>query len=223
MTPFIASVSMVKHTFSCMAMGVHHQAKAGGTDMRGSTVLTGAGDTNIQVEREKGEMLGQMHARKIKDAEDGWNLDFELQKVELGFGKTSLIVTKVAAPTPGAPDSKNASAADSEAFGGRQETGDRPSMEVCKQIINFIDQERQDGVALSKEKQTRADGRYAPEIIARKFPVSEEWTERMIAIWLKEGVIKNDVVDTRSKKKGDRKSTRLNSSHIPLSRMPSSA
>lgn len=202
MTPFIASIAMVKHTFKCMAVGIHHQAKAGGPDMRGSSTLTGAGDTNIQVEREKGEMLGQMHARKIKDAEDGWSLDFELQKVELGFGKTSLIVTKVAAPTPGAPGGQNASAADSGSFGGQQQTGTEPTMEVCRQIVNFIEQERHDGVALSKERQTRADGRYAPEIISRKFPVSEEWAERMIAIWLKEGVIKIDVVDTRTKKKG---------------------
>lgn len=202
MTPFIASIAMVKHTFNCMAVGVHHQAKAGGTDMRGSGVLTGAGDTNIQVEREKGDDFGQMHARKIKDAEDGWTIDFELRKVELGFGKTSLIVEKVDPATLVAKTSKDAPAGSAGSFGGYQETGVDPSIEVCRQIVDFIDQEARDGIPLSKDKQTRTAGRYAPDVICRRFPVTPEWIERIMALWLENGVVKYEIVDAKTKKKG---------------------
>lgn len=202
MTTFIASVAAVKHAFSCMAMGVHHQSRNGGSDMRGSTVLDGAGDANLQVEREKGDSIGQVHARKIKDAEDGWTLDFELKKVELGYGKGSLVVEMVSPATtpPGTQNSTSGSSAGS--FGGAQETGMEPDMETCKRIVEFIDQERRDGVALSSDKRSKIDGRYAPDVISRKFPVSVEWGERMIRNWLLEGVIRSVVTDPKLKTKG---------------------
>jgi len=201
-TTVIGSIATIKGVFNCMALAVHHQSRAGGENMRGSTVYDGAGDSNIQVEREKGEPIGQMHARKIKDAEDGWSSDFELKRVELGFGKASLIVVRPDIGATPPAGGKNAPAANSGAFGGRQETGTEPSIEVCRQIVNFIDQERRDGVALSKEKQTRGDGRYAPDVISRKFPVEAEWVEKIIPQWLENGVIKNEILDTRTKQKG---------------------
>lgn len=202
MTNFIASVAAVKHAFKCMAVGVHHQPRGGGSEMRGSTVLDGAGDANIQVEREKGESIGTMHARKIKDAQDGWSEEFELRKVMLGIGKTSLVVERVLPATTPPEGQKNAPAANSGPFGGRQETGNEPSIDVCRQIVNFIDQERRDGVPLSPLKRARSEGRYAPDVVARKFPVEVEWVEKMIHLWLLEGVVKMAVVDNKTKAKG---------------------
>ena len=201
-TGVIGAISAIKSVFGCMAMAVHHQSRAGGSDMRGSTAFDGAGDSNIQVEREKGETIGQIHARKIKDAEDGWSQDFELRKVELGFGKSSLVVMKPAEGMIPHGDEKNAPAANIGPFGGRQETGQQPTMEVCKQIVAFIGAEARDGVALSKERQTRGDGRYAPDVVSRRFGVEPEWVEKMIWQWLENGVLKNEILDARTKKKG---------------------
>jgi hypothetical protein len=161
MTVFINAIGILKQTFNCMATGVHHQNKDGGTQMRGSTTLAGAGDANIQVERENGVMIGQIHARKIKDSIDGWSEDFELKKVVVGFAGSSLIVDKpvVATNTVGTP--VGASAAD---FGGQQETGfttigRKLPDAVWKAIFDEVDQAKQEGIPWSEFKQSGS--RYA--------------------------------------------------------------
>jgi len=79
MTLFIGACDAIRTTFGATVVGVHHISRAG--NMRGSTVFDGAGDFLLGIEREEGEMVGEIHARKIKSAEDGWRQGFELKKV----------------------------------------------------------------------------------------------------------------------------------------------
>lgn len=198
MTLFINAMGILKYTFKCMVMGVHHQSKEGGSQMRGSSTLTGAGDPNVQVEREPGSEVGTIYARKVKDAEDGWQIEFRLRKVVVGVGNTSLVVEREGGATTLPDDGKNASAGD---FGGSQQTGVEPDRETCKRIVAFVAEERRLNVALTMDTKRKADGRYAPQVLARNFTVTEDWAKGMLNQWLLEGVLKV-FYDRESRKTG---------------------
>ena len=107
MTLFIGACDAIRNTFGATVVGVHHTSRAG--NLRGSTVFDGAGDFLLGIEREEGEMIGEIHARKIKSAEDGWKQAFELKKVVVNdiTGETSLYAApsgQPAAPELGADD-----------------------------------------------------------------------------------------------------------------------
>ena len=90
MTLFISACDAVRTTFNATVIGVHHTSRAG--NLRGSTVFDGAGDFLLGIEREEGEKIGKIHAKKIKSAEDGWYQPFELVNVVVNdiTGKSSL-------------------------------------------------------------------------------------------------------------------------------------
>jgi hypothetical protein len=74
----------------CGVLGVHHAGKSG--DMRGSTVLLGAGDYVFHLKREEGAKVGYLRCEKQKDAPDGWEEPYRFQEVE-----DSLVVARVVA------------------------------------------------------------------------------------------------------------------------------
>lgn len=201
MTVFINAIGILKQTFSCMAMGVHHQNKEGGTQMRGSTTLAGAGDANIQVERENGVMVGQIYARKIKDSIDGWSEDFELKKVTVGFAGSSLIVDKPVQPAEGAGDGKDASGAD---FGGKQETEAEPDAEMCRRMIEAIDEAWRGGYAWTKSKGKDSD-RIAAEKLSGMFGFSVAVCQKYVDMWHRSDVIITDNWGEKKDKKGLKK------------------
>jgi hypothetical protein len=92
MTLFVAACDALKQAFNCCVIGVHHSNKAG--DMRGSSVLKGAGDFVFKLNRKKGESVGQLWCEKQKDAPDGWAEDylFEITKTN---NRTSLVLARL--------------------------------------------------------------------------------------------------------------------------------
>ncbi len=100
MTLFIGACDAVRNTFGATVVGVHHTSRAG--NIRGSTVFDGAGDFLLGIEREEGESIGEIHARKIKSAEDGWKQPFELKKVSVNdiTGEGSLYAAPSGQPAP---------------------------------------------------------------------------------------------------------------------------
>ncbi len=102
MTLFIRACDALMDTFRCVVLGVHHAGKAG--DMRGSSVLKGAGDFVFSLKREPGEKVGRLYSEKQKDAVDGWSSSQSFTSIALVDangevdGGTSLIVQASAAP-----------------------------------------------------------------------------------------------------------------------------
>lgn len=92
MTLFVRACDTLRDAFSCAVMGVHHAGKNG--DMRGSTVLLGAGDFVFRLARKKGATVGQLGCEKQKDGPDGWEEPYRFDCVTLGDGETSLVVDR---------------------------------------------------------------------------------------------------------------------------------
>lgn len=89
MTLFVAACDRLKEAFGCAVLGVHHAGKNG--DMRGSTVLLGAGDFVFRLERRSGATIGDLHCEKQKDAPDGWEEPYRFDTIDLGDGESSLV------------------------------------------------------------------------------------------------------------------------------------
>lgn len=98
MTMFVAACDRLRTAYGCAVMGLHHTSRAG--NMRGSTVLSGAGDFIMELEREKEDtgrsLIGTMTMAKQKAAPDGWSYPFklEVQHIDAEPGMTSLIFAK---------------------------------------------------------------------------------------------------------------------------------
>lgn len=92
MTLFVAACDAVMDEIGCTVIGVHHAGKSG--DMRGSTVLLGAGDAVFRLDREEGAKIGFLRCEKQKDAPDGWSESYRFQEVA-GSLVVKRIVTEV--------------------------------------------------------------------------------------------------------------------------------
>ncbi|MGE0211825.1 MAG: AAA family ATPase [Parvibaculaceae bacterium] len=92
MTLFVKACDRVRDAFRCAVLGVHHAGKNG--DMRGSTVLRGAGDFVFRLSRKPGSSIGRVTCEKQKDGPDGWSEAYRFDQVELGGGETSLVPSR---------------------------------------------------------------------------------------------------------------------------------
>lgn len=106
MTLFIDACGAVREAFQCAVVGVHHAGKSG--DMRGSTVLQGAGDFVFKLERNKKARVGTLHAEKQKDGADGWSDAYSFAPVVLGPERSSLVVARTAVSITDALDDDGA-------------------------------------------------------------------------------------------------------------------
>ncbi|PSC06729.1 hypothetical protein SLNSH_02735 [Alsobacter soli] len=96
MTLFVRACDVLKEEFGCCVMGVHHANREG--QMRGSSVLLGAGDFVFKLDRKKGATVGRLTCEKQKDAPDNWHEDYRFEKVWANGGVlSSLIPTRVEA------------------------------------------------------------------------------------------------------------------------------
>jgi hypothetical protein len=152
--------------------------------MRGSTVFDGAGDFLLGIEREEGQAVGHIHAKKIKSAKDGWDLPFELKTVVLNSltGEASLVAVPCEAP--------------------EQKASSWPPKDACRKILQALGTAWHSGKPWSSYPQTRKQGRYAPAIIKQQFDVAEKVAESIIDAWLNNGIISYEVADKNSKMQG---------------------
>ena len=93
MTLFVAACDRVRDRFRCAVLGVHHAGKSG--DMRGSTVLRGAGDYVMRLERKRGATVGTLAMEKQKAAPDGWDYQIAFGVVGLDDGQSSLVPSRL--------------------------------------------------------------------------------------------------------------------------------
>jgi hypothetical protein len=129
-------------------------------------------------------MIGEIHARKIKSAEDGWKQPFELKKVVVNdiTGETSLYAAQA-----------NARAEAKSVW---------PEKQVCRDMLNAIRVAWFSGRPLSSYSQTRKQGRYAASVLGQQFDQPEKLVEMMVDTWLSNQVLSYEVVDKNTKMQG---------------------
>jgi AAA domain-containing protein len=98
MAKFIRAADLIRATFGCLVVIVHHCGIQGGRP-RGHTSLSGADDVQIAVERDAADNI-VCRVEHMKDGEAGAALVSQLDRVELGQDKdgdqiTSCIITPV--------------------------------------------------------------------------------------------------------------------------------
>ena len=201
MTLYVQGCDAVRHAFGCAVVGIHHMAKGGGTSMRGSSVFEGSANVALHIEREKPAMTGTMTARKIKEAADGWEIPFELIEVPVNLTSSSLVACMIEAATTPAPNTKGASAG----FGGAQQTQKEPDMDMCRKMVQAIDDAFKGGYAWSRDKKSRDSDRYAADRLSDSFGLSLEVCEKYVNLWHKTDVIITDTWGPKGEKKGLRK------------------
>ena len=184
MTLFISACDRVREVFGSTVAGVHHTSRNG--NLRGSTVFDGAGDALLSITREEGADIGEMLAKKIKSAPDGWKQNFRLKKVDIGDikGSTSLY----AEPT-------DESAAE-------EPQTDWPSKSVCQQILYAMQEAWASKRPWSNHYHAKRDGRYAVTIIASRWGVAPQTAEQMLEAWLVNEVIEVSTADYKTKTRG---------------------
>jgi AAA domain/Bifunctional DNA primase/polymerase, N-terminal len=181
MTLFIKACDEVRETFGATVVGVHHTSRAG--NMRGSTVFDGAGDFLFGIERDEGNMIGTMTAKKIKAAQDGWKQAFELKEVSVDLkGTTSLVALSCEQHEP--------------------EKSVWPPRDVCNKILSEIGKAWASGNPWSSKPQTSDTGRYAPDVIKAQFDVPVAVARLMVKTWLDNKVLSYEMVSKKTKMYG---------------------
>lgn len=201
MTLFIQACERIQHRFGCAVAGLHHTSKAGG--IRGSSVLEGAGDFIIVMDREKGEDVGTLTMHKQKAAADGWNYPFELkdQYVDMTAappegmdGWKSKIFAKTILNFPEDQKRDIAKAA--------EEATTTPPIEhyPFTQVLQAIRLAWLDSKPWSKEP--RAKGRYAVQLMGEQFGIPKAIAKAAIDRWLADGTLQNKVQSSDQKRPG---------------------
>jgi hypothetical protein len=184
MTLFISACDRVREVFGSTVAGVHHTSRNG--NLRGSTVFDGAGDALLSITREEGADIGEMLAKKIKSAPDGWKQNFRLKKIEIGDikGSTSLY----AEPT--------------DESAGEDAKTDWPAKSTCQEILYAMQEAWTSKRPWSNHYHAKRDGRYAVTIIASRWGVAPQTAEQMLEAWLVNEVIEVSTADYKTKTRG---------------------
>lgn len=183
MTLFVSACGLLQERFGCTVVGVHHAGKDG--KMRGSTVLNGAGDFVLHLDREKGKTVGNLTCDKQKEAEDGWTEGYAFNKVDLGDDQSSLVVSRVG-PSSGP---------------GTDKAPGRGSA-VLQLVLEAMHLAWESGEPWGASHQSK--DRYAPRKMAHDFGVPADKAEEFLDLWVADGSIELAVCDKRSKRKGYR-------------------
>jgi AAA domain/Bifunctional DNA primase/polymerase, N-terminal len=182
MTLFIKACDEVRETFGATVIGVHHTSRQG--NMRGSTVFDGAGDFLFGIERDEGDMIGTMTAKKIKAAQDGWKQSFELVEVAVGDIKATKSLVAISCEQQA------------------KEKSSLPPKDVCRRILSDISTAWHSGKPWSSVPQTKAKGRYAPSLIKTRHGVPEKLAVLLIQTWLENDVLISEMCDKSTKMQG---------------------
>ena len=185
MTLFVHACDALRNRFGATVFGLHHTNANG--KFRGSTVMPGAGDFIIEVRREPGAMTGSIFAQKIKDAEDGWEQFFKVEKVKLD-------------DTIGGPSSLVVDPLDSQP---KREAGNGwPSRDICKEILAAIYEQWCRGqpwcFATNSSRSALAN-------ISKRWNLKRAVVEDILVSWTARGIIEEDEYDTKTHRKGYRK------------------
>lgn len=179
MTLFVRACDRVKEAFRCAVVGVHHAGKNG--DMRGSTVLLGAGDFVFRLERRIGATIGNLFCEKQKDAPDGWDEPYRFELVTLADGQTSLVVE-------------------------RADLSVGPSLELTPATSHAVLEAMRAAWDAGEpwSKATQAGDRRAVRRMVADFGFKASAAEELLGVWEQTGLVRIDIVDARNKKSGFR-------------------
>lgn len=177
MTLFVNACDRVKDAFGCAVLGVHHAGKSG--DMRGSTVLLGAGDYVFKLEREQGRTIGRLRCEKQKDAPDGWEEPYSFAAVDLGEGESSLVVDRV-----------------EDGFGPATEL----TPAVGAAVLRAMGEAWDSGEPWSKAPQSK-ERHYVRRMVS-DFGFKAGEAEEMIRVWEGSGLIVTETRDAKRRKAG---------------------
>jgi hypothetical protein len=179
MTLFVAACDRVKEAFRCAVVGVHHAGKNG--DMRGSTVLLGAGDFVFRLERRIGATIGNLFCEKQKDAPDGWDEPYRFELVTLADGQTSLVVE-------------------------RADLSVGPSLELTPATSHAVLEAMRAAWEAGEpwSKATQAGDRRAVRRMVADFGFKASSAEELLGVWEQTGLVRIEIVDARNKKSGFR-------------------
>jgi AAA domain len=92
-TMFMERLQQLGEITGGVSIGVHHENKSG--DVNGSMYFQNNSDFMLQSSRDGKTLSGKITCAKQKDGNDGWSRDFTMVKVDLGDGKSSLVVESV--------------------------------------------------------------------------------------------------------------------------------
>jgi hypothetical protein len=177
MTRFVAACDAVRDAIGGAVIGVHHAGKAG--DMRGSTVLLGAGDFVFRLERKKGATIGHLACEKQKDGPDGWYEPYRFDVVGLGEGETSVTVERsemnVGPVTELTPD-------------------------VAGRVLAAMREAWETGEPWSKAPQSKE--RYAVRRMVADHGFDAESADELLKVWEGSGMIATEIASSKSKLKG---------------------
>jgi KaiC/GvpD/RAD55 family RecA-like ATPase len=199
MTLFVKATDAVRDQFKCAVMGVHHANKGNG-DMRGSTVLRGAGDYVMRLEKAKGASVATLTMEKQKAAQDGWARQVVFERVVLDDGQTSLVPSALMAGPGGVrAGSPEQGGAAGEVYQNRfRGVGlDVVGPLVLQAMAAAWDEGAPWGVA----PQTKE--RYAVRRMAADFEVKADEAEQLLRAWVAGGLLTVET-DTHSKRRGYR-------------------
>lgn len=180
MTRFVEACDTVRDEFGCVVLGVHHAGKSG--DMRGSTVLRGAGDFVFKLERDRAAVVGALTCEKQKAAPDGWADRFGFDRVVLPNGGSSLV-----------PSRRGSGLA------GPEELVSAPD---SARILSAMHAAWVDGVPWSEAPQTRSDGRYALALMEDDYGIKPADAKTLLKAWKATGVVRASRYGSKTKKIG---------------------
>ncbi|MFK3857808.1 AAA family ATPase [Agrobacterium pusense] len=177
MTRFVQACDAVRDATGGAVVGVHHAGKQG--DMRGSTVLLGAGDFVFRLERRKGATVGHIECEKMKDGPDGWDEPYRFDMVTLEGGETSLTVER----------------ADQTIGPGAELTPDTTASVFAAMRDAW-------GRGEPWAKAPQAKERYAVRRMVVDFGFDGADAETALQLWEASGLIKVELVSSDSKRRG---------------------
>lgn len=183
MGAFVAVCDAIRIHIDGAVLGIHHSGKDKEKGMRGSSVLLGACDGTIRIEKQ-GEIV-TLKTEKQKDAEEAEPIYMRMKKVEWALGLEEEQSTLV-------PFRSEAPAQDNETL----------STEQIAQVFGIIADAWSNRQPLSLAGITRAHGRYAPGIVAARVGCTEFVAKSFLQSWLNNGCLAVEEVDSHSKKSG---------------------
>lgn len=187
-TLFMERCSILAEITGAAAVGVHHQNKAG--SMMGSVYFEANADFVFEVERTSDEdsplSEGVITCTKMKDGEDRWKRAVKYERVpltKLDEGPSSLVVSSIVE-------------------GKATAVAALPSRDLCKRILNAVDEAWRQGQPLNHMPQAKKGGRYAPRVISMQFNITADMAERLIMAWIDSATVALEMFNSDTKARG---------------------
>lgn len=184
MGAFVKACDAIRNHAGGAVLGVHHSGKERDKGMRGSTVLLGACDAVIRVD--KTDTTVTLKTEKQKDAEQGDDIYMTMEVVTwaTGLQEEQTTLVPVARTTPPVEE---------------REVISRDSI---ARAFGILADAWGEGRPLSHRIETTRDGRYAPRILSQRLGGdAKEWAS-LIASWLETDCLAVEIVNKNTKAKG---------------------